>query len=103
MRAVIRLIGLAGGGPTLLDGRFVEDYDPAAHDGRGALKTTDDPQRALKFPDVGEAIAFWRAPAPPPHHLRLDGQPNRPLTAFTVEVIELDHIEGSNSTTEALA
>lgn len=85
----IRIIGLVNGDPSPLDGKWLKAYDPSvacpggAYDG-GYLEVTDDPSQAMQFPNAGAAIEKWREP----FGLRADGEPNRPLTAWTVEIVE---------------
>ena len=86
----IRIVGLCGGGETEYDGLWLKAYDPTyvnpyRYDG-GILETTRDPVQAAVFPSAAAAMEKWRECAPPPYHLSLDGKPNRPLTAFSVEV-----------------
>lgn len=69
-------------------GRFVERYDPDFADGRGMVDTTDDLSRAMRFPDAIEAWALWKLPSTV-HPIRLsDGKPNRPMTAFSITVVD---------------
>jgi hypothetical protein len=79
MQYVIRLFGFG------FDGAFVQEYDPDAYDGRGHLKVTGDPGRALTFPTQAEAVERWRAQSTV-QPLRADGRPNCPLSAFTVQI-----------------
>jgi len=76
--AHLRIIGLATGQPTEHDGRYLVDYDHK----EDCLITTDDPAKARQFQSAIEAIELWRAE----YGLRLDGKPNRPLTAYSVEI-----------------
>lgn len=93
---VILLNGLAQGGESPFDGKFVVEYDPARFERNiiGAhLLTTQDQRLAREFTSMEEAIAYWRAlrPAgtlPPGLQARVDGRPDRPLTAFSVEIID---------------
>jgi len=80
---VIRIMGLADGRPCPVAGEFIASMDFEAHGGRGDLVTTPHFDRAMKFKDLGEAFSFWRA-SPANKPTREDGQPNRPLTAYTV-------------------
>ena len=90
MATVLRIIGLSTGEPTEFDGMLVAAYDPTwwrpdgSYDG-GILEVTDKPDRAMVFPDAVTAIEKWREA----YGVRLDGKPNRPLTAFTVSVENL--------------
>lgn len=84
----LRILSRSDGQPTKFDDKFVKVYDPAFHppgeryDG-GLLEVTDDPEQALQFHTPEQAFACWRQS----HGIRPhDGLPNRPLTAFCVEI-----------------
>lgn len=62
---------------------WLKDADIEAHDGRGSVCFTSDRDRAKRFNSPGEAAAFWQMQSTT-KPLRDDGQPNRPLTAFTM-------------------
>lgn len=79
---LLRLIGLRNGPANENDGRYVVEYDPVVRDGYVLLRTTDDPGLARPFASLVEASEYWRQS----HGTRPDGQPNRPLTAFTVSM-----------------
>ena len=80
---MIRCIGFAGGDAGELAGALLASYDPEGNDGNGATTWTRDPAAALVFDDLPLAMEFrLRVPANRP--LRLDGKPNRQLTAFAV-------------------
>lgn len=88
MAVIIRLVCLMRPGlESDLDGLYVAAYDPTFHpagedyDG-GLLEVTDDPAKALQFEDAGEALRKWRQP----YGIREDGEPNRPLTAWLIEI-----------------
>lgn len=90
MPHVIRVLEVAGaqtmpGDPA---GMYVVDCDVDAHDGRGDAELTDDWVRAKRFANIEEALTFYRRESTV-KPLREDGQPNRPLTAYTVEVIRV--------------
>ena len=88
---MIKIVGTAQGIETPFAGKYVKSYDAAwihptyGYDG-GLLELTDDPNEALKFPDCASAIEKWKEQAPKPYDLRPDHKPNRPLTAFSVEI-----------------
>ena len=96
MRCLMRIVGLMGGMRTIHDGQFVQEYDPNRNDESDRphtvyLTTTLNLLEAKKFDNVAAALEFWkltdeRCP------LRPDGEPNRPLTAFSVEVVDMDHL-----------
>jgi hypothetical protein len=82
--AVIQCVGLAvhAGQPDPA-GQYLQSYDPEAHGGRGHAEWTPDLASARVFPAVEAAFECWRAvPVCAPY--RADGQPNRPLTAYSV-------------------
>lgn len=87
----IRIVGYADGSACELAGKYLKRYDAAyinpdfGYDG-GWLEVTADIEEAQVFDSAPKALEKWREQAPPPYHLRPDGKPNRPLTAFTVEV-----------------
>lgn len=88
MATIIRLVGLANGTPTAFDGQYVVSFDPAKHNGRGDLVTSKSRAKARRFPTTGAAIEYYRQA----YGVRTDGYPNRPLTAFSAEFLNLDHI-----------
>lgn len=93
----MRIVGLVNGtSHTAFDGKYLVDYD-AERDGIDPatglptiahIAVTDDPARALVFDHVGEGLECWRRVCER-DPVRPDGQPNRPLTAFTVEFAPL--------------
>jgi len=68
---------------------YLQEYDPEAHDGMGFVLWTDSIEQALLFDDPAAHWALWRR-VPQNRPLRDDGLPNRPLTAFTIEVIPVE-------------
>lgn len=60
---------------------YVRAYDPDRH----VLELTLDPNEALRWASPGDAIATWNMQSVS-EPFRSDGRPNRPLTAFTVEI-----------------
>lgn len=96
MTAVVRILGLVVGGPTAFDGKFLKEYDPGRQgfdpDGRpmtAHVVVTDDIEEAMKFESMTEFHMLYRA-VDPDNPMRPDGRPNRPLTAFTVEVTKIE-------------
>jgi hypothetical protein len=82
MEYIIQLIALANGARDPAEGIYVKDYDPAAWGGRGDLVTTAEKDAARRFPDSAAATQYWRQSV----GTRPDGKPNRPLTAWTVDI-----------------
>lgn len=64
-------------------GLYLKSFDPDGHSGRGDVAWTRDVADALKFATAGDALDLWRAQSKV-MPLRLDGKPNRPLTAFSI-------------------
>jgi len=69
-------------------GAYLKVYDPDANKGQGLVVLTLNVREALRFASCSEAMACWAMPSTITPK-RLDGKPNRPLTAFTVEPIEI--------------
>lgn len=76
------------GGPNVI-GQALETFDPEAHEGFGDASFTDEPARAKRFPDAGAAMLEWTRTSET-RPLREDGEPNRPLTAFSVSPTRFD-------------
>jgi hypothetical protein len=64
-------------------GQYLEAYDPNAMDGYGVVLWTPDAASAKRFDSLLDAFEFSRR-IPQSRPLRDDGQPNRPLTAYTL-------------------
>ena len=90
---VMICVGLAGraltreGRPPPI-GQYLKSYDPEAHDGQGYAEWTADPAQARVFPDRVAVGRCW-ATVPKARPRRPDDAPNRPLTAFDVEIAPL--------------
>lgn len=97
MPFVLHVIGLAASSnKTPFDGLYVKEYDPTWHlpdgcyDG-GKLLCSVTPATAKCFDTPGEALMYYQQS----YGTRPDGMPNRPLTAFTVEIKEQFDTEAS--------
>ena len=92
-RVVLRIVEAKGtvlpGGPSVEDpaGLYIRDYNPHYRFPIGMVTFTDDPYKAQSFASAIEALRFWKQEVG--NTPRADGKPNRPLTAFTVEVERL--------------
>lgn len=93
---VMQIVGLASEDyATPFDGQYLKEYDPLknGYDPNGYsmlahVVTTTDINDAMQFKDIFDLHMTWtkvdtRKP------LRDDGLPNRPLTAFTVQSVEI--------------
>lgn len=85
---VIQIIGSADGSPCDIAGGYVAEFDPDGYSGRGNLRLTRDPASAIKFHDFVAAVEYWKQQSIE-KPLRPDGKPNRPLTAYTVEMVKV--------------
>lgn len=54
----------------------------------GHMESGVDSNKAMRFDTRAEAIALWKKTSTRTP-LRPDGKPNRPLSAFTVEIVEI--------------
>ncbi|HTA42645.1 MAG TPA: hypothetical protein VK789_09370 [Bryobacteraceae bacterium] len=83
---IIHILGTASGQPHPYDDMYLLQYDPTVRpDGMILLEVVSDPACAKRFADAGEALEEWRRSN---GRLRPDGKPDRPLTAFTVDIID---------------
>lgn len=81
-------------------GQYVEWLDPTISpaSGKTMFGFTDDPAKAKKFANAGEAWSFWATPLIDENgavRLRLDGHPEKPLTAFTVAIEPLKETDSA--------
>lgn len=87
--AVIIAQGFADGTPCPHEGQYLQSFDFEAYDGQGWGEFTADPAKAKRFSDKLAAAEFWRTISKT-RPRRPDGQPNRPLTALSCEITEID-------------
>lgn len=91
MQHVIRIAGV----PLDLDhtpvevGHYLKTYQASGGNGHGFIETTGNIAKAIHFPDARAAMECWRTVSTT-HPRRPDGKPNRPLTAFTVELVKVE-------------
>lgn len=94
MPYLIRIIDVVGRvthtniAPPLMRGQFIKSADVNTFNGGGDVEATRDPLQARRFATTEAAIAFYRQVSRM-HPRRPDGRPNRPLTALSVELVEL--------------
>ena len=82
MKTVIWVVAISDGTPVQA---WLVECDVNARGGRGYAAFTSDVAQAMTFPSLQEALEYWRRPSTVTP-LRPDGRPNRPLTAYTVEL-----------------
>jgi hypothetical protein len=90
MTKVIRVVGFASGRPCPVGGLYLKSFDFDAANGLGYGEFTFDPADAMSFPDAGAALTFWNTQSKVRPN-RSDGEPNRPLTCTTVEIVDDPH------------
>lgn len=92
MKYRIKIIGAALGVRTGHDGEYVVDYEPASMDAHGEylqdgrLVTSADPEQGRTFDDIELVLSYYTQAK----GRRPDGEPNRPLTCYTVEIETLE-------------
>lgn len=84
MNVVMRVIYTNGRG-LLLEPEWVKAYDPDGMYGYGLVELTKQRDEARRFDDAAEALRCWKQTSTV-RPTRDDGKPNRPLTAFTIEL-----------------
>lgn len=87
MSKIIQIVGEANGRPTEHDGRYLSSCDVDARKGRGVVHSVKSPDEARLFADTADALLYWKRQSSVTP-LRDDGKPNRPLTAYTIEVLD---------------
>lgn len=89
MSWVIRILDSAlPGAPCPERGMFVKSMDFRAVNGHGSLVVTNNIKEAMLFASVSAALTFYQT-IPSNHPIReSDGRPNRPMTAFNIEVLQ---------------
>jgi hypothetical protein len=71
-----------------LPGQYLLAYDPDAHEGQGFFDATRDIKEAMHFDSIAKAWECW-AQVSTVKPKRADGQPNRPLTAMSITVVQV--------------
>lgn len=87
----MRIVGLATSGvESLFEGRpvWLQWFDPEANEGVGQAQLTILLDQAQRFESFTDAMNTWRSRSKARPD-RDDGKPNRPLTAFHVEIVDL--------------
>jgi len=78
---VIYIVGMSNGIPCHADGTWIQEFDESG------LIVTPDVASAKVFDNFAEAMHFWKQELPQGvQGFNAGGRPNRPLTAFTVQI-----------------
>ena len=76
-------------GLKAMDVAYLKAYDVDAYGGIGNAELTLNIEEAITWDSPGEAIEAWRTRSTV-RPTRGDGQPNRPLTSYTVSPIRVE-------------
>ena len=85
---VIRCKGYARNIPCDFVDQYLEWFDPNGDPGFGLGGWTPDIKKAMKFDSVSSAAEKWKEQRTVDGGFRSDGRPDRPLTAFSIEIVE---------------
>lgn len=83
---VVRVVGLANGGVSPHDGRYVVSWNPHTPAGMLELTSTANLAEARHFP-WPDVFDQWKTISKREPIRSWDGKPNRPLTGITLEII----------------
>jgi len=82
----IRCYGPVSDSSTPIDGSYLQAFDVEAYGGRGHVEFTNDPEQAMGFFTIGDAMQAWYSQSRV-RPIRADGRRNMPLTAFSAEFV----------------
>lgn len=68
---------------------YLASWDVNENLGFGYARLVEDVDEAHRFADFAEAMTAWKTQSTVKPLRDHDGQPNRPLTAFTVEIVSV--------------
>ena len=88
---VIQLVERVDGLPSIYDGTYVVNYNPSSigmGGGEAFLQTTRHLKEARVFKDFVDATNYWKQ-IDQRNPVRYDGKPNRPLTIFNIQLINV--------------
>lgn len=66
---------------------YLRNYDADGYEGNGRIEVATDLDGAKRFPTREAVVAEWMKVNPSYPNRPNDGRPNRPLSAFTIEVL----------------
>lgn len=81
--AVLMILKQDAAGLRCMVNQYLSLFDPDGNRGRGLIRTTPDRAKAHRFADLEEALKTWKTTSSLVPR-RDDGEPNRPLTAYSV-------------------
>lgn len=92
MASLMRLHDFIGsaGAPT-----YLVRCDFEARRGAGEVFWTTERDEAMRFDSARDALEYWKTQSQTVP-FRPDGEPNRPLTAFTIEIVPADEPAATN-------
>jgi hypothetical protein len=67
--------------------QYLTYYDPDGYDGRGKFTTSERIDAAIQFVNAEAALHCWHQQSRV-RPLREDGEANRPLTGFSIEILD---------------
>lgn len=89
MATLIVCVGMSGiqiNSTQVPYGQYLKAFDPDFKRGVGIADWTHDRTKAKRFPDAAAALAEWKRPSKV-MPIRSDGKPNRPLTAYSITLM----------------
>jgi hypothetical protein len=92
MPFIMKLYSLAHEPNTLYPNKFLKSFDPDGNNGRGEYDTARDLSEAQLFITAKDAINLWQTVSKL-RPFRPDGEPNKPLTAFNIEILEIESLQ----------
>lgn len=87
MSFVIKCVGVGADDTGPLVGQYLRDWDLEADQGRGTSVWAPEINQAAVFASMAAALGAWHAQCTSVP-VRPDGMPNRPLTAYAVEITD---------------
>ncbi len=89
MTCVIQVFGVVGYECSEDPPQYLSMANINAHEGLGSASVTPNSNKALKFSDFKQAMKFWNQQSTIRPY-REEGKPNKPLTALTVSIVNVE-------------
>lgn len=92
-KVVLKLLTTVRGQVTEFDNSYLQSYDasyrlPGGEYEGGLLEVTQDINQAMRFENAAAALNKWQESC----RARPDGEPDAPLTAWSIEVVPLEDL-----------